>query len=207
MAYDVSHAPAEYAAGEAERRRRWIRVGFGAYALLAVAWLLLAADDRLPSGTLLAAVCLGFLVRPGVRAYLASENNWRRGAEAERAVGTVLNELRRERWIVMHDVAQRYEGNIDHIVSGPGGVFMVETKLRRYEARQLTKAKRQAAKLHDELGVWVTPVIALHARRDPKCFKTKGVWIVPRQSLLDWFRSRHEPVVEFERLARFADRL
>jgi hypothetical protein len=32
----------------------------------------------------------------------------------------------------------------------------LEFKHRRYELEQLTTAKRQAAKLHDELGVWVT---------------------------------------------------
>lgn len=53
----------------------------------------------------------------------------------------------------MHDVEQPGEGNIDHIVSGPTGVFLVETKERRCEERHLTKAKRQAAKLHDALGV------------------------------------------------------
>jgi hypothetical protein len=107
----------------------------------------------------------------------------------------------------MHDIEQEHEGNIDHLVSGPSGVFMIETKWRRYQESHLVKAKRQARKLHDELGVWVTPVIAIGERANSKPFKTKGVWVVPRQSLLAWLHDQKNATLEFERLARFADRL
>jgi hypothetical protein len=82
---------------------------------------------------------------------------------------------------------------------------VIETKFRRYEERQLVKAKRQAAKLYESLGVFITPVIALHTRRNPRWFRAKGVWIVPRQSLLEFLREQRNAVVDFERLARFAD--
>ena len=152
-------------------------------------------------------MAVALALRPVADRAIDGHFRWRGGAEAETAVGDVLNGLRYDGWIVMHDVVQEYEGNIDHLVSGPGGVFMVETKLRRYEVRQLVKAKRQAAKLHDQLGVWVTPVIAIHSRRNPRWFNVKGVWVVPRQSLLDFLHQQHNAVVEFERLARFADSL
>lgn len=106
----------------------------------------------------------------------------------------------------MHDIAQAGEGNIDHIASGPHGVYLVETKLRRYEDFHLTKAKRQAVKLKAKLGVWVTPVICLHQRRgDP--FRTHGVWVMPQQHLLDWLHEQRNQPVAFERLARWADRI
>jgi len=105
---------------------------------------------------------------------------------------------------VLHDIEQSGEGNIDHLVSGPNGVYLVETKERRYEDRHVVKVKRQAAKLHDELGVWVTPVICLYERQGGP-FRTQGVWVVPRQHLLDWLREQNHPPVAFERLAGFAD--
>jgi hypothetical protein len=131
---------------------------------------------------------------------------WHGGAGAEEAVGATLDELRREGWILMHDVPQEHEGNIDHIANGPGGAFMIETKARRYDDAHLGKAKRQAAKLHDRLGVWVTPVICLNDRKG-KPFKTHGVWVVPRREILDWLRAQRNEPAPFDSLARFADSL
>jgi hypothetical protein len=146
------------------------------------------------------------IARPYVDAYVDEHLRLLKGTRAEEAVGLTLNELIREGWTVMHDIEQPREGNVDHLVAGPGGVFMVETKARRYEDWQLRKARRQAAKLHDQLGVWVTPVICLHSRDDqPR--ERAGVWIVPHPHVLDWLRSRRSAVVPFERLARFADSL
>ena len=84
---------------------------------------------------------------------------------------------------------------------------MVETKHRQYLDGALLKARRQAAKLHDELGVWVTPVICLDERRDREPFRDKGVWIVCRTRLLEWVRAQRQPVVEPDRLAAFLGRL
>lgn len=207
MGYDVFRQPAEYASAQANRRARTVFIAFGLYVVLVVGWTTLALTGHVsPWSTLF--VPLGALaVKPAADAYVGRQLNWQRGAVAEQAIGELLNELRYENWIVMHDIEQDYEGNVDHLVSGPGGVFMIETKWRRYEDAHLAKAKRQAARLHDELGVWVTPVIALCERKKPTPFKTKGVWVVPRQSLLDWVREQRNTTLEFERLARFADRL
>jgi hypothetical protein len=65
---------------------------------------------------------------------------------------------------------------------------MIETKRRSFKPTDLPKARRQAKKLHDELGVWVTPVICLDRRRATRPFRNRGVWIVSRESLLDWVR-------------------
>jgi hypothetical protein len=129
---------------------------------------------------------------------------WRRGWKAEKSIGEELNRLRSEGFIVMHDVEQAGEGNIDHIVSGPTGVFMIETKARRYEDAHLRKSRRQAAKLHDELGTWVTPVICI-ADRKGKPFRHDRVWVVPRVQILDWIRRQKNPQAPFARLAKYAD--
>ena len=130
---------------------------------------------------------------------------WRRGATAERSVGETLNLLRDEGYTVLHDVEQAGEGNIDHIVSGPNGVYLIETKARSYRNEHLVKAKRQAAKLHDKLGVWVTPVICLH-QRTGEAWRHDRVWIVPQPSLLDWIRAQRDTPAPREQLDHFAAR-
>jgi hypothetical protein len=52
---------------------------------------------------------------------------WRRGAEAERRTGRALDRLRKAGWIVVHDLPWGH-GNLDHVLVGPPGVFVVDTK-------------------------------------------------------------------------------
>jgi hypothetical protein len=147
-----------------------------------------------------------FALRPHANRYIDGLINWRHGGEAEQDVGERLNTLVPEGYVVMHDVMFGGQGNLDHIASGPNGVYLIETKYRRYEPHQLGRVKCQAKLLHDELGVWVTPVICLHQRRG-KPFEDLKVAIVPAAQLLDWLRAERNRPVEFERLARFADRV
>jgi len=46
------------------------------------------------------------------------------------ASGELLEEFRGEGFIAMHGIEQAGEGNIDHLVSGPTGVFMIESKAK-----------------------------------------------------------------------------
>ena len=177
----------------------------GAFFVATAAFLFAVAGHRVGLGG--SALFLVLVLAAKLRLEQRADDaiRWLRGARAEEAVGDTLNELRREGWTLMHDVVQRGEGNIDHIASGPNGVYLIETKCRAYkDETQLTKVKRQAAKLHEELGVWVTPVICLHERRG-NAFRTKGVWVVPRVQLLDWLRAQRNQPVPFDRLARYAD--
>ena len=52
--------------------------------------------------------------------------SWRKGAVGEALVAATLNELPNE-FIVVNDVSKRF-GNIDHMVIGPTGVYVVDTK-------------------------------------------------------------------------------
>lgn len=50
-----------------------------------------------------------------------------RGAEGEKVVGQMLEGLRKDGYQVLHDVPG--EGfNVDHVIVGPAGVFVIETK-------------------------------------------------------------------------------
>jgi nuclease-like protein len=126
-----------------------------------------------------------------------------KGRNGEAVVGEALEGLRWERYIVLHDIPFAGEGNIDHLVSGPNGVYLVETKFGSYLPVHLKKAKRQAAKLSDDLGVLVTPVLCVGSKEaDP--YRHGGVQVVGFDALLPWIREQTNPPVEFERLARFS---
>jgi Holliday junction resolvase-like predicted endonuclease len=192
---------------QANRGDRRIVLGSCVLILVALGMLALAVGHMLTiAGSTLFVVTV-LILRPYANDYVDEHlRRWHAGARAEEAVGGTLDELRREGWILLHDVRQEQEGNIDHIVNGAGGCFMIETKARRYDDAHLGKARRQAAKLHDALGVWVTPVICLNDRKG-RPFKTHGVWIVPRREILDWLRAQRDEPAPFDALARFADSL
>jgi hypothetical protein len=52
---------------------------------------------------------------------------WRRGAEGERRTAKALRPLVKRGWTVVHDIPGEY-GNRDHVVVGPPGVFLLDTK-------------------------------------------------------------------------------
>jgi Nuclease-related domain len=57
---------------------------------------------------------------------------WRRGAAGERRTARLLGQLGWQGWVVLHDLAvPRSRANIDHVVIGPGGVFVIDSKQYR----------------------------------------------------------------------------
>src|SRR3954451_17974120 len=52
---------------------------------------------------------------------------WRQAAHGEKATAKALKPLIRKGWIVVHDI-DTGRGNFDHILVGPAGVFLLETK-------------------------------------------------------------------------------
>jgi uncharacterized membrane protein YsdA (DUF1294 family) len=208
MAYDVDKRPATWVSKQVAIRKTrmlWL-AAFGAATVGVLVTLMLLHHRTI--ALIVSIIVIPFLaVCWRLPDKLGDDlDRWVLGDKAERAIGELLNELRNEGFIVMHDVEQSGEGNIDHIVSGPTGVYMIESKAKRYPDEALLKARRQAAKLHDELDSWVVPVICIH-ERDREPFRHEKVWIVPEQHLLDWLRAQKNAPVPFERLARFADSL
>lgn len=126
-----------------------------------------------------------------------------KGRNGEAVVGEALEGLRWEQYIVLHDVPFAGQGNIDHLVSGPNGVFLVETKFGSYLPVHLKKARRQAAQLSGDLGVAVTPVLCV-AETESGTYRHGGVQVVGFDALLPWIRAQSNAPVEFERLARFS---
>jgi hypothetical protein len=57
---------------------------------------------------------------------------WRRGAAGERRTARLLSQLERRGWVILHDLAvPGSRANLDHLVIGPGGVFVIDSKQYR----------------------------------------------------------------------------
>ena len=130
-----------------------------------------------------------------VRGQHTPERAWRVGALGERIVAAELDKLKPLGWVVIHDIEVGSNGaNFDHLVVGPGGVFVVESKYRQGKSVVATgatvivdgyrthlvaevggKAKRVAQLLTAALGeeVAVTGILAIvsdeqHIKRQPR---------------------------------------
>jgi hypothetical protein len=103
-------------------------------------------------------------------------DRWLRGAAGERATAQLLHRLPPRRWTVFHDLAvPGSRANIDHLVIGRTGVWVVDTKTTRapigtrwravyFGDRRLDPApvEWEAEIVSDRLEVAARPVIAVH---------------------------------------------
>ena len=67
--------------------------------------------------------------------------SWRVGADTEEAVGRELAQLPRA-WFVRHDVTLAAKWNADHVVVGPPGAFVLDSKYRSGDVRTTRKGIR-----------------------------------------------------------------
>lgn len=139
------------------------------------------------------------------RLYSPRIDNWLQGAEGERNVAAVLEELKADGWQALHDVSLG-RGNIDHILVGPGGIYTIETKSRggrievdRIGLNMLKQAYAEKKLLERITGLDVVALLvfsrawligSVPARRN-------GVTILPARMLQHYF-SRRRPTLEAE---------
>lgn len=138
----------------------------------------------------------------------AEAGAWSAGAEGERRVAASLGRLGHG-WYVHHDRLLRPgrgQTNLDHVVVGPSGVYLVDTKnwaggtsvhennLWQHtsksspKGRELDNVSRFAAEMERGLGLPVVPVIAL-AGSQASSFgrqRVRGVEIIPSDELVAW---------------------
>jgi Nuclease-related domain len=207
MAYDVDRKPGSFAK---RRETAHSRVAFIFLALVLVAivlsavLLLTGTSGVIASGALL---FVAFAARHFFEPHLADATRWGKGGNGEVAVGAELDALLAEGYVVMHDLDKLVAGNVDHFVSGPTGSFMIETKFKSYQDRDVAKAKRVAKAIAREVGTtWVQPVICLATREYGPRTVGRVVVIVGREQLLPYLRATKNVVAPFAQLAAFADR-
>lgn len=146
--------------------------------------------------------------------------NWQSGARGEQETAKVLREVEREGWIVLHDLpAER--GNVDHIVVGPAGVYLLDSKrlggsvsvdekgvtVRRLDDPDLTYQHAGSGHLlslarqtHDRvlansrIKTWVTPVMVLWAEFPQHVAERDRCVYVHGEELVAWLRSRPQMI-------------
>jgi Nuclease-related domain len=219
----------EYRRRRATERARWTHgLPWRAGAVLAVgvaAGLLGAqlAPDLAGLLALAAAAGAGWRLRFRPSADILA---WRRGAAGERRTARLLAALERRGWAVLHDLAiPGTQANIDHLVIGPGGVIVVDSKRYRGRLRldrdgmvwhgrhllvsALRKVLWQADQADEILGIadiTVAAVVAVHGASVPwGLLQADGVTIVPARRLPDLLQAL-PPMLGPERVAWLADR-
>jgi hypothetical protein len=130
-------SPGRSALAEYRRRRAlelagWTHTLVWRVPLVAAAGLTgqaLAAQVGLPHAGLLG-VAIAALVGWWLR-FRSSEQarTWQRGAQGERHTARLLRRLTRDGFVVFHDLAvPGSEANVDHLVIGPTGLFVIDSK-------------------------------------------------------------------------------
>jgi hypothetical protein len=114
------------------RRTRafWLKAGLVVLALAAatnLSLLWLSSYWNWLAGAVTGALIAMFIIaREEPPAYI---ENWQLGRWGEERTEKVLRPLEREGWRVHHDLPSAYgKGNLDHVVIGPGGVFLLDSK-------------------------------------------------------------------------------
>lgn len=107
---------------------------------------------------------------------------WQAGAAGERKVAQALRPLERQGWLIAHDLPKSTGGNLDHLAAGPSGVFTIETKLKRFDKRELAQARAHAQWARSWVHSPVVPVLVIaEGSRRPKQFA--GVWVMDASRL------------------------
>jgi hypothetical protein len=144
--------------------------------------------------------------------------NWQRGAEGERRTEKALRRLERKGWTVEHDVQRDGRANLDHVVRGPGGVFLLETKnllgtitfedgvlqarqfddpdeIYRYTslaARVRGQAYELSSRIRTETGrgAWVTGVVVIWGSFEQALIEHENVTYISGSKLAPWLEER-----------------
>jgi hypothetical protein len=189
LADPTRRTPGQYARATVQRLRMRTLVALGA---LAVATAVLGRAFGLHSvlflGSEVALLVSMFVISRYVLPLVERRD---RGARGEEHVGALLDTLGECGWVVVHD-ASFGNGNIDHIVVGPPGVFTIETKshpgpitVARVHGATLGQARAQSAALERSTGLPAEPLIVYsRAWVDRPGARRRGVRVMSARTLL-----------------------
>lgn len=155
--------------------------------------------------------------------------NWQQGAWGEEATAKTLRPLEKEGWVVLHDRSAK-RGNLDHIVIGPGGLFLLDSKrlggcvsidsrgilVHRYDDPDLDyhlsggdHLLALARESHDSvleltrISQWVTPVMVIWAEFPQRIVDHEKCCYVHGADLADWLRTQ-PPTIALSRIEQIA---
>jgi hypothetical protein len=196
--------------------RRYLAAAFGP--LVVVGLLGVVSDPHLAAWGAGACFGLGVGLWTALRASPpAYVENWQTGAEGERKTARTLRRLDGGKWLAVHDV-QHVHGNYDHVLVGPAGVFLLESKhpgsdaylrdgqlwlRRRHDPqadcaeprprrRVLFGASQLSRELHESTGrpVWVKAVVVLWCAFEPDIHEDDRCVFIHGAALRDWLEQQ-----------------
>src|ERR1700684_3647854 len=136
-----------------------------------------------------------------------------RGAQAEEHVGSLLEQLPREQWRVIHDASLGH-GNVDHILIGPTGIYTVETKshpgpvrVGRVHGATIRQAQAQRNAIERATRMRVEPLLVFsRAWVDRPLARRRAVRVLPGRMLVRHLR-RAQPRLTREQVQEVSERL
>jgi hypothetical protein len=155
--------------------------------------------------------------------------NWQDGARGEQWTGKELRPLERQGWVVLHDLTLG-RGNLDHVIVGPAGVFLLDSKrwrgrvtvenevvtIRHTEDPELSWCYGGAGRLRGlarvvhsrvleqtRLSVWVEPVCVIWADF-PQAAAGESCRFVGGKALAGWLSERPQKLTS-DRVEQVAD--
>ncbi len=184
----AARRPGQYGQ-ERVRRLAAYFLGLLALCLLLLALIGLVAGFRSGLTIIAEVVVIAAMLTGSTRAFAALDRH-ERGVEGERRVGAVLDELRGDGWLTLHDVPTG-RGNIDHVAIGPGGLVAVETKshagrrnVARIDRAWLSQSYAQKCWLERVTGSKADALLVFSsAYLDRHKTRQRGVLILPARSL------------------------
>jgi hypothetical protein len=195
-------APGRYAALRGRLGVVKLVLVLGVYAAVIYGVLIVQSDDgqntRVGVVALFALIGLGYLLLGELQRSGDEALNWLIGARAERIVGRELDALKAGGWLVLHGHKREWGGDIDHVLSGPRGVYAIETKSYGFRRRDLRQPAWNAAWLKERVGIsWVTGVLCVNEDRPPTL--EGKVWVMGYRELRPWLETRRNPTIAPDR--------
>ena len=143
---------------------------------------------------------------------------WRMGEEGERLTAKALRTLPRPEWTTWHDLPGAHRTNLDHVVVGPAGVFLLDSKNFSGEGRieggelrvrwiddpqdgwvckgMASRMRAASAELKERIEaatrvrVWVQPVVVLWMPFPQGVVQSSDVFFVRGDALVEWLATR-----------------
>jgi hypothetical protein len=165
-----------------------------------------------------AAACAACAALACRRAAAGDAERWLRAANGEAATSAQLDRLSDCRWFVRHDLAiPGSHANIDHLVIGPSGVWVIDTKTTRAEVRARWRTvhfgtrrldagsvRWEAEVVGDRLGVLARPLIVVHGGLQTRRARCGAVRVVPPSRVVHHLRWKR-PRLDRNQIAELAD--
>jgi len=153
-------------------------------------------------------ICIPMLI--GVVYLISPYTNWRQGIKAEKIVTDTLRNLDDSYYLINDIVLPKRRANIDHIILGPTGIFVIETKsyggkikcerddwwqdnghIKSFskQVKRNSTTLRRFIRKHINKGVWVEGVVVLTDPNIKLELKYPSVAVLRPQELCNFIRN------------------